>query len=236
MFPLNLYPTHDELQEMHDIYAKSRNRVDLAEFITMVEHLTFADIDEATRANLYGMYKQGCDEDHRGLTREALKNLMFSMHNEHSEDEVDQIMMDWDMHGTGRVPFESFLSIIAMDLKQEEKERAFEKDFERFCPHFVRDSDIEDESQRINVKNLMDVFRDLKVPLTEEVAEEMIFDANLSKQDDSVSYDDLIATITIVTSKEIYEALDSQKGVKHSEGEDKKVLYQSMLHLYDGQK
>ena len=39
MFPLNLYPTHDELQEMHDIYAKSRNRVDLAEFITMVGRL-----------------------------------------------------------------------------------------------------------------------------------------------------------------------------------------------------
>ena len=106
------------------------------------------------------------------------------------------------MQGTGRVPFESFLSIIAMDLKQvtctctcsahmrryilqtnvctdtwsetytnaypqiypikivqEEKERAFEKDFERFCPHFVRDSDIEDDSQRIAVKNLMDVFK-----------------------------------------------------------------------------
>ena len=108
------------------------------------------------------------------------------------------------MHGTGRVPFESFLSIIAMDLKQvtctctytvhmrryilqtnvctdtdiwterytnaypqiypinivqEEKERAFEKDFERFCPHFVRDSDIEDDSQRITVKNLTDVFK-----------------------------------------------------------------------------
>ena len=45
--------------------------------------------------------------------------------------------------------------------------------------------------------------QDLKVPLTEEVAEEMIFDANLSKQDACVSYDDLIATITIVTSKEV---------------------------------
>ena len=49
--------------------------------------------------------------------------------------------------------------IYPINIVQEEKERAFEKDFERFCPHFVRDSDIEDESQRINVKNLMDVFR-----------------------------------------------------------------------------
>ena len=36
MFPLNLYPTHDEIKEMHKKYAKSRNRVNLAEFITMV--------------------------------------------------------------------------------------------------------------------------------------------------------------------------------------------------------
>ena len=36
MFPLNLYPTHDELKELHEKYTHSRNRVDLAEFITMV--------------------------------------------------------------------------------------------------------------------------------------------------------------------------------------------------------
>ena len=36
MFPLNLYPTHDELKEMHEQYAQNRTRVDLAEFITMV--------------------------------------------------------------------------------------------------------------------------------------------------------------------------------------------------------
>ena len=45
--------------------------------------------------------------------------------------------------------------------------------------------------------------QDLNVPLTEEVAEEMIFDADLSKLDARVSYDDLIATITICTSKEV---------------------------------
>ena len=115
------------------------------------------------------------------------------------------------------------------NIVQEEKERAFEKDFERFCPHFVRDSDIEDDSQRITVKNLMDVFevhsgmmssssgqyiwlpmcmcardaQDLDVPLTADVAEEMIYDADLSKLEGRVSYDDLIATITIITSKEV---------------------------------
>merc|ERR1712032_908844 len=65
MFPLNLYPTHDELKELHEKYTQSRNRVDLAEFITMVEHLTFAEIDEATRATLYGMYKEGCERPSR---------------------------------------------------------------------------------------------------------------------------------------------------------------------------
>ena len=52
-----------------------------------------------------------------------------------------------------------FPQVYPMNVLQEEKERAFEKDFERFCPDFVRDSDIEDHSQRINVKNLMDVFK-----------------------------------------------------------------------------
>ena len=53
----------------------------------------------------------------------------------------------------------AYPQIYPINIVQEEKERAFEKDFERFCPHFVRDSDIEDDSQRITVKNLMDVFK-----------------------------------------------------------------------------
>ena len=53
----------------------------------------------------------------------------------------------------------AYPQIYPINIVQEEKERAFEKDFERFCPHFVRDSDIEDDSQRISVKNLMDVFK-----------------------------------------------------------------------------
>ena len=45
--------------------------------------------------------------------------------------------------------------------------------------------------------------QDLNVPLTADVAEEMIYDADLSKLEGRVSYDDLIATITIITSKEV---------------------------------
>ena len=46
-----------------------------------------------------------------------------------------------------------------LPVTQEEMETAFEKDFERFCPYFERDSDIENESQRITVKSLMSVFQ-----------------------------------------------------------------------------
>lgn len=47
-----------------------------------------------------------------------------------------------------------------LPLTQEEKERAFEKDYERFCPKFARDADIEDdELQRITVKSLVGVFQ-----------------------------------------------------------------------------
>lgn len=44
----------------------------------------------------------------------------------------------------------------------------------------------------------------LEVPITEHIAEEMIFDADLSKWGGSVSYDDLIATITIFQSEEVW--------------------------------
>ena len=42
----------------------------------------------------------------------------------------------------------------------------------------------------------------LDVSITENIAEEMIFDADLD-QDGAVSYDDLIATITIIHAKEV---------------------------------
>ena len=45
--------------------------------------------------------------------------------------------------------------------------------------------------------------QELHIPITEQIAEEMIYDANLSKQDNCVSYDDLIATITIFLEDEV---------------------------------
>jgi len=236
LFPLNLFPTHDELQEMHEKYVSnsgSSDKVTLLEFISMVEHLKFAKIDDQTRLNLFRMYKNGCGDDNRGLNRGALQSLLLSMGAEHSPEEIDHIMADWDLHGTERLTFDAFLSIVALDLKEEEKEGAFAKDYERFCPHFVRDSDIEDDSQRITVKNLRDVFKDLSVPISKNIAEEMIFDADLSKLGGRVSYDDLIATITIIHAKEIYEALQNQKGLASAHEQDKTMLYKSMMGMFD---
>ena len=42
----------------------------------------------------------------------------------------------------------------------------------------------------------------LDVPITQNIAEEMVFDADLD-QDGTVSYDDLIATITIIHANEV---------------------------------
>jgi len=232
MFPLNLFPSREELQNMHEKYdTKNKDNVTLPEFIEMVEHLTFAHIDESTRLSLFNMYKEQCLEND-GLTRQGLQGLLYSVGDaQHTFEELDQLMQDWDVKGTGRLTFDAFLSIVAMDIKQEEKERAFEKDFERFCPKFERDSDIENESQRVTVKSLMSVFQKCQVPITEHIAEEMIFDADLSKYEGSVSYDDLIATITMFQAEEIYDAL-SDRNSKTSQKRDKTSIYKSMTHRY----
>ena len=41
------------------------------------------------------------------------------------------------------------------------------------------------------------------MPITENIAEEMIYDADLSNYGGSVSYDDLIATITMFQAEEV---------------------------------
>ena len=46
----------------------------------------------------------------------------------------------------------------------------------------------------------------LDVPITQNIAEEMVFDADLD-QDGTVSYDDLIATITIIHANEVSMAV-----------------------------
>jgi len=125
-------------------------------------------------------------------------------------------MADWDVLRTGYLTFDAFMSIFSMFLKKQETEVEFMNDFKRFCPKFVAETDLDDadKSQLVQAHNIMDVFFGLKLPMTKEIAEEMVFDADLD-HNDGVSYDDLICAISTIGINEVYNAMEGdQQGLR----------------------
>merc|ERR1712192_48132 len=98
-------------------------------------------------------------------------------------------------------------------MGKQETEVKFVRDFKRFCPKFNEEDD-DDGSQLVLPSHIMDVFFNLELPMTKEIAEEMVFDADVDGNG-GVSYDDLICTISTIGLTEVYSAMENdQKGLR----------------------
>lgn len=211
---LGMFPTHEELQQMHDVLAfvegEEGNRVGLEEFLCMVGALKLSNISDKDKEKLYTMYATVA-EPGKGLTKEGLETLIGTLGGDaHDEGAFDHIMQDWDVKRSGYIEFDAFLSIFSMFLKAQEKEVQFMNDFKRFCPKFTIETDEDDVLQLVDAQNILDVFFKLDFPMTKEIAEEMVFDADLDSNG-AVSYDDLICTISTVGINEVYTAMENEQ-------------------------
>ena len=243
------------------------NKVDLDEFLKMIEILTLAPLSQGHVRNLRQMFDEhsertrsiACDAG-RALHREGLRNLMSALGHPEDEVELEFIMREWDVHQRGFLDFDAFLSVVATFLKREELDESVEQDFLKLCGinpdssahtgmimaqstktlgHFrdrVRSPTVCKKGKGawaswrrlkyvaawhthgVGVDNLMDAFKlhwPNKHNLTREIAEEMIFDANLEPGKNAlVTLDELITCLEMVTMQEIENSNDESTASK----------------------
>lgn len=226
MFPLRLFPTHGELEELvNKLPCAGQQSVSVSDFISLVQHFVMKEISPEDKRQLYQLYKDVCGAD-AGLSRHALREVL-EMLDDDNEDNLEHLWHDWDVEGTGFLTFDAFLSIVSMHLKHEEIEQKFADDFKRLCPSFLRDTNINEATQRISADNVLDFFEELGIPITEDVATEMVFDADL-EQNGSVSYDDLLDTITFIPTREMYASLEKEQGLRVTHNSNRHHLYRAM--------
>lgn len=212
---LGLFPSHEEITDMHRVLGHGSDTVSMEEFMRMIELMKLAPIGHDAKKKLYSMYISAAEPD-KGLPKEGLADLITQLggdiHDQDKEEAFSHIMADWDVHHTGYLTFDAFMSIFSMFLKKQETEVEFMNDFKRFCPKFIAETDLDDadNSQLVQADNIMDVFFGLQLPMTKEIAEEMVFDADLD-HNDGVSYDDLICAISTIGINEVYSAMEGEQ-------------------------
>jgi MFS superfamily sulfate permease-like transporter/CRP-like cAMP-binding protein/Ca2+-binding EF-hand superfamily protein len=237
LMDLGLFPTLKELRKIHNQFTVGKNllgksnfhrslisQVGELEFIKMVEFLTLEEISDKQFEQLHSLFCNHAKEIRNRedgsvqlvLTREELKSLMAEVGHPEDEFEMDCIMHEWDIEDSGYLPFDSFISVVSTFMKIERLDIKMEEDFLRLCG--LSDEEIKAENSEakkhheITKETLLAAHKkhgDRYTKMNIDIAEEMIYDADLDMVDQNVSIDEFLNAIEMVGSKEIEDLADS---------------------------
>lgn len=198
--------------------SEHEHGANVQEFINMIELLSFAEITQKQRGQLYKLFIKHCDQEYH-LRREGLASLMQELGHPENEVQLEMLMHEWDCNQQGWLDFGDFVSIVAKVIKSEELDAKVEHDFLTICGKRVdeiatnRRDLLKSTSTRITAEDLQRVSRehgnslDTGLSINPEIAEEMIFDAS-ETSGRIVSLNELITTIETVYRD---ESLPSKK-------------------------
>ena len=151
------------------------------------------------------------------LSKESLSKLMDRL--EHHEDEVELacIMNEWDVEHDGFLSFDAFVSIVSTHMKLEELDQEMEKDFLRLCglshEEKQRLTHAEFEELAITKEMLLKGMQEYGgrhgIRFSEDIADEMIYDADIDMADKQVTFDELITCLEMVGPDEVEESITS---------------------------
>jgi len=224
---LGLFPTTSEIARMHRTLGpnaetrvskstvKFEDGADVEEFLNMVMVLSVKEMGRGTIEQLHRLFVQHADEEER-LWRDDLSKLMKTLNHPEDEVELEFLMKEWDLGGTGYLDFDAFVSIVGHVLKSEELDEQLEKDFLTFCGEIeVEHPSLQQMHSAITAADIVRVAASKQVLIDHQLAEEMIFDADESGQG-KLSLDDLIACIETVGVDEAFN--DDEGGGEIGDG------------------
>ncbi|KAG6498689.1 hypothetical protein ZIOFF_038411 [Zingiber officinale] len=102
---LGLRPTKDELQEMiSEVDADGSGAIEFEEFLNLMESDSEEELKEAFKV---------FDKDQNGfISKNELKNVMMSLGEKLTDEEVDQMIKEADLDGDGQVNYEEFVKMM----------------------------------------------------------------------------------------------------------------------------
>jgi SulP family sulfate permease len=197
--------------------------VDVNEFLLMIASLTLAELDHAAIISLHEMFEEFA-EMHKGqpmLSKESLSKLMDRLQHHEDEIELNCIMNEWDVDHDHHLTFDAFVSIVSTHIKLEALDQELEKDFLRLCglshEEQSRLTSAEFELLAITKQELVNGIKEYggqrgigigwKPKFTEDIATEMIYDADIDMVDNRVTFDELITCLEMIGPHELEEEL-----------------------------
>jgi Ca2+-binding EF-hand superfamily protein len=194
------------------------------DFVKIVEKLTLAnltDIQVASLAKIFDEYAKDTGNEEMGLDRDGLAALMEKLGHPEDNIELEFIMHEWDRRQNGYLLFDAVVSMVATCLKKEELDQRIEQDFLRLCSDSGNLSAGESKcrasvlcrEKHITVESLLKGFSKHAphVRMNRELADDMIFDADISRVDFNVSIDELINTLELVNLDEVTSKAESDE-------------------------
>jgi len=236
LMDIGLFPTVKNLRQIHNRLMSDRGvsdaspvriKIDEPEFIEIVGMLTLAKLSNSQFEGLHSLFLNHAismtdtetNKDVLALTREELKLLMAEIGHPEDEVELDCIMHEWDLNSKGYLVFDSFISVVATFMKIESHDVQMEEDFLRLCG--LTDEEIKAENSeakkehKITKETLIIAQQrhgDKYSKFSPEVAEEMVYDADLDRVDGNVSLDEFVNAIEMVGASELEEVAGSTGG------------------------
>ena len=107
MKSLNFHPTDEELKTiMDDIDVNSNGKVEFEEFVTLLHK---RGKEEDVEEEVIKAFKVFDKEESGTVSRKELKNIMLTLGELLSEDEIEEMLQEADIYGDGKIRYEKFV-------------------------------------------------------------------------------------------------------------------------------
>lgn len=103
------------------------------------------------------------------IDAKELKIVMRALGFEPKKEEIRNIILDVDREGTGQIEYSDFLDVMTIKMKERDPVEEMKKAFRLF---------LDDDGDKITLKHLKKVAKDLGETMTEEELQEMIDEAD----------------------------------------------------------
>jgi Ca2+-binding EF-hand superfamily protein len=175
---LGYYETASEMRRLlaRELPPGARDGLTLERFVRLVGRVAMADLTPKQVAVYDKVFTQFADPATSTLDAFALARLFHTASNRRMDQKrLHGLVREWGDPATGRLSYESFLSLIAYSLKQQELREGVEREFRRFA-------DLTDAPPRVTPESLREGLR-RAVPGAEPTlaeAGEMVYEADKS--------------------------------------------------------
>lgn len=120
------------------------------------------------------------------IDAKELKVAMRALGFETTKEEIRKIIIDMDREGNGTIEYQDFLDLMTIKMQERDPVEEMRKAFRLF---------IDDDSNKINIRHLRRVAKDLGENMTDEELQEMIDEADRDG-DGEISEEDFIRIMT----------------------------------------